>query len=131
MTDDQRLMTRIGKLTTDSQPPRRQDRQEGLKVLAFHSLLRPFHTLFLGGLGVLADGFSWLTFQVVVEGMLREQKFYLAGEWRASEVHTVIKSPYDGRELAKVSLATEQDVDEATEQAVRAFAVTRKLSSHE
>jgi acyl-CoA reductase-like NAD-dependent aldehyde dehydrogenase len=66
-----------------------------------------------------------------MEDMLREQKFYLAGEWRASEVHTVIKSPYDGRELAKVSLATEQDVDEAIRQAVRAFAVTRKLASYE
>jgi hypothetical protein len=41
-----------------------------------------------------------------MEDMLREQKFYLASEWRASEDHTVIRSPHDGRELAKVSLAT-------------------------
>jgi hypothetical protein len=35
-------------------------------VLAFHSLLRPFHCLFLGELGVLAVGFLWLSFQVVI-----------------------------------------------------------------
>lgn len=63
------------------------------------------------------------------EGILKERKFYLAGEWRRSEIETVIRSPYDGHEIAKVSLATERDVDEAIQKSVQAFDTTRRLTS--
>lgn len=58
-----------------------------------------------------------------------EQKFYVAGEWRDSGDRTVIRSPYDGHAVASLSLATERETDEATQKAVAAFEVTRKLTS--
>lgn len=60
---------------------------------------------------------------------MRELKFYLAGEWRGSDSVAEIRSPFDGRPLAKVSLASEGDANEATQRALDAFERTRRLSS--
>lgn len=60
---------------------------------------------------------------------MKDARFYLAGEWRGSDDAVVIRSPFDGRPIAKVSLAGERDADEAMQRAVDAFEETRKLTS--
>lgn len=60
---------------------------------------------------------------------MKDARFYLAGEWRGSDDTVVIRSPFDGRPIAKVSLAGERDADEAMQRAADAFEETRKLTS--
>src|SRR5262245_10146400 len=60
--------------------------------------------------------------------MSRPKPLFIDGRPVATERHAVIKSPYDGREVAQVSLGSPADLEAATAAAVRAFDATRRLS---
>lgn len=58
------------------------------------------------------------------------QKNLIGGEWRGShDVHEV-KFPYDNSVIDSVSMATQQDMEDAMAAAVKGFEITRKLPSH-
>jgi acyl-CoA reductase-like NAD-dependent aldehyde dehydrogenase len=57
--------------------------------------------------------------------------FFLNGSWHSRGRETVVTSPYDRSVLAVVSEAEREDVEVAIESAVRALAVTRKLTSQQ
>ena len=57
--------------------------------------------------------------------------FFLNGNWPTHGREVVVTSPYDHSVLAVVSEAERDDVEVAIESAVRAFAVTRKMTSHQ
>jgi acyl-CoA reductase-like NAD-dependent aldehyde dehydrogenase len=57
--------------------------------------------------------------------------FFLNGNWSTHGREVVVTSPYDHSVLAAVSEAEREDVETAIESAVRAFEVTRKMTSHE
>ena len=57
--------------------------------------------------------------------------FFLNGNWHTHGREVVVTSPYDRRVLAVVSEAGRDDVEVAIESAVRAFEVTRKMTSHQ
>jgi acyl-CoA reductase-like NAD-dependent aldehyde dehydrogenase len=56
---------------------------------------------------------------------------YVAGAWRETGVDAVIRSPWDGAEVATISLCRPEDIEDAVAGAVRAFAETRKLAAYE
>jgi acyl-CoA reductase-like NAD-dependent aldehyde dehydrogenase len=58
-----------------------------------------------------------------------EYRFLVAGEWRTGTPYTV-HCPYDGEPVAVVHRAGPDDLEQATQAAVRAFQVTRKLPAH-
>jgi acyl-CoA reductase-like NAD-dependent aldehyde dehydrogenase len=60
---------------------------------------------------------------------VEEYKFLAAGEWRTGTPYTV-RCPYDGEPVATVHRAGADDLEQAIQGAVRAFAVTRKLPAH-
>lgn len=60
-----------------------------------------------------------------------DKHFYIAGEPRTSTNTAVITDPYDGSDIARVCLASADDIDEAIRSAGSAFAVTSQYSSHE
>lgn len=62
---------------------------------------------------------------------LKEQGFYLGGEWRTSEEQSVLVAPSSGKAIANVHLAAARDAQEAVRKAKEAFAVTQKLSAAE
>ena len=57
--------------------------------------------------------------------------FFLNGNWHTHGREAVVTSPYDHSVLAVVSEAERDDVETAIESAVQAFAVTRKMTSHQ
>jgi acyl-CoA reductase-like NAD-dependent aldehyde dehydrogenase len=57
--------------------------------------------------------------------------FFLNGNWITHGREAVVTSPYDHSVLAVVSEAERDDVETAIESAVRAFEVTRKMTSHQ
>jgi len=57
--------------------------------------------------------------------------FYLAGKWTEGEHHVEIRAPYDDSLVARVSMGERKHAEEAIAAAVRAFEVTRKLSSYD
>lgn len=58
------------------------------------------------------------------------QKNLIGGEWRGSNDVLEVKFPYDGTVVDSVSMATQQDMEDAMACAVKGFEVTRKLPSH-
>ncbi len=60
--------------------------------------------------------------------MSTERKLFIAGKWRATGRTAPVKSPYDGREVARVHLGGEEEMEEATQAAQRAFKEMRALS---
>lgn len=56
---------------------------------------------------------------------------FLNGRWSTNGRESVVYAPYDRTPVAVVHEATAQDVEVAIREAVRAFAVTRKMSSHQ
>jgi len=63
--------------------------------------------------------------------MDRDQGFFLAGEWRNSDTRLEVHNPYDGELVGTTFMATEEQLEEATQKAVKAFEQTRKLSSYQ
>lgn len=63
--------------------------------------------------------------------MDKEQGFFMAGEWRTSDNRLEVHNPYDGELVGTTFMATEDQLDEATQKAVLAFEHTRKLSSYQ
>jgi len=57
--------------------------------------------------------------------------FFLNGNWSTHGREVVVISPFDRSVLAVVSEAEREDVEMAVESAVRAFEVTRKMTSHQ
>jgi acyl-CoA reductase-like NAD-dependent aldehyde dehydrogenase len=57
--------------------------------------------------------------------------FFLNGDWITHGREAVVTSPYDRSVVAVVCEADRDDVEVAIESAVQAFAVTRKLPSHQ
>jgi acyl-CoA reductase-like NAD-dependent aldehyde dehydrogenase len=60
-----------------------------------------------------------------------ERKLFIDGKWRGTSRTQSVVSPYDGHEVAKVHLGGEQDMEDATQAAVRAFEQTSTLSRGE
>jgi len=60
--------------------------------------------------------------------MPRPRPLFIDGRPVDTGRHAVIRSPYDGREVAEVALGSAADMEAATVAAVRAFGVTRRLS---
>jgi acyl-CoA reductase-like NAD-dependent aldehyde dehydrogenase len=57
--------------------------------------------------------------------------YFLNGNWSTHGRETVVNSPYDHSVIAVVSEAGRDAVETAIESAVQAFAVTRKMASHQ
>jgi acyl-CoA reductase-like NAD-dependent aldehyde dehydrogenase len=62
---------------------------------------------------------------------IRSFGFFLNGNWHTQGREAVVTSPYDRSLLAVISEAGRDDVENAIESAVQAFAVTRKMSSYQ
>jgi len=62
---------------------------------------------------------------------IRSMGFFLNGNWSTHGRESVVSSPYDHSVVAVVSEAERGDVEVAIESAVQAFAVTRRMSSHQ
>lgn len=62
---------------------------------------------------------------------IRSFGFFLNGNWHTQGREAVVTSPYDRSILAVISEAGRDDVENAIESAVQAFAVTRKMSSYQ
>ncbi|HZM69565.1 MAG TPA: aldehyde dehydrogenase family protein [Candidatus Cryosericum sp.] len=60
--------------------------------------------------------------------MSRPTPLFIDGRPVKTERHAVIRSPYDGHEVAEVALGSPADLEAATVAAVRAFDATRRLS---
>jgi acyl-CoA reductase-like NAD-dependent aldehyde dehydrogenase len=58
-----------------------------------------------------------------------EFSFLVGGKWRDGTPY-VVRCPYDGQPVATVHRAGREDLEQATQAAVRAFEVTRKLAAH-
>jgi acyl-CoA reductase-like NAD-dependent aldehyde dehydrogenase len=63
--------------------------------------------------------------------LTRSFGFYLNGDWITHGREAVITSPYDHSVVAVVCEADRDDVEVAIDSAVQAFAVTRKMLSHQ
>jgi glyceraldehyde-3-phosphate dehydrogenase (NADP+) len=63
--------------------------------------------------------------------MTRQFKFLVGGEWRSSDERVTIANPFNGTAVGVLSLAHEEDVDEAIRHAVDAFSAMRVLSGNE
>jgi len=57
-----------------------------------------------------------------------ERKVFIDGAWRDTGRQASVNSPWDGHEVARVHLGSERDLEDATQAAVRAFAVMKALS---
>ena len=62
---------------------------------------------------------------------IRSMGFFLNGGWSTHGRESVVTSPYDHSVIAVVSEAGHDDVEVAIQSAVEAFAVTRRMSSHQ
>jgi glyceraldehyde-3-phosphate dehydrogenase (NADP+) len=56
---------------------------------------------------------------------------YIDGRWVSTEAASEVRSPWDGRAVAKVALASSAEMERATAAACRAFQETRRLSRRE
>ncbi len=63
--------------------------------------------------------------------MSLERKLFIDGQWRGTGRTQPVLSPYDGHEVARVHLGGEQEMEDATRAAVRAFKQTSALSRGE
>jgi acyl-CoA reductase-like NAD-dependent aldehyde dehydrogenase len=63
--------------------------------------------------------------------MSLERKLFIDGRWRGSGRTQPVVSPYDGREVARVHLGGEPEMEDATQAAIRAFREMSLLSRGE
>jgi hypothetical protein len=63
--------------------------------------------------------------------IIRSFGYFLDGNWSTHGREAVVSSPYDHSVIAVVSEAGRDAVETALEAAVQAFAVTRKMASHQ
>jgi glyceraldehyde-3-phosphate dehydrogenase (NADP+) len=63
--------------------------------------------------------------------MASVRSLFIDGRKVETSRHSVVTSPYDGREVAKVAMGSAAEMEAATVAAVRAFQVTRRLSRRE
>ncbi len=61
---------------------------------------------------------------------MQTKPFLIGGEWRTGERVAEVHFPYNGDLIARVSEASETDIEHAIQSAVAGFQVTRKLPSH-
>ncbi len=63
--------------------------------------------------------------------MTEPQKILVGGEWRTTDETLAVIFPYNGDVVGEVYMASERDVEDAIQAAVRGFEITRKLAAHE
>ncbi len=63
--------------------------------------------------------------------MTEPQKILVGGEWRTTGETLDVFFPYTGEVAGQVYMASEQDIEDAVQAAVRGFEITRKLAAHE
>ncbi len=68
--------------------------------------------------------------ELMEKGKMGEYRLLVGGEWRVSEEKVDIINPYDDSVVARVSFATEKDVEDAIESAAMAFEKTKTLPSY-
>src|SRR3989442_1008058 len=61
---------------------------------------------------------------------MARRAIFIAGRWTETGETSAIRNPYNGEILAEVCLAGEKEIEEATQAAVAAFALSRGLPSH-
>lgn len=62
--------------------------------------------------------------------MVRQYPFIIAGKHRKSSEIVEVRFPYDNEVIAEVFQASDADLEEAVQSAVKGFEITRKLPSH-
>ncbi len=62
--------------------------------------------------------------------MTRQYQFLVGGQWRSSDNVLPVRFPYTNEVVAEVYQATDADLEDAVQAAVRGFEITRKLPSH-
>lgn len=62
--------------------------------------------------------------------MTNPRPFLVGGEWRTSDDILEVRFPYTGELIARVCQATDADLEDAVQAAVRGFEATRKLPAH-
>ena len=62
---------------------------------------------------------------------MKEYKLFIDDKWQDGSKIRTIKSPYDGKEAAKVHFADSTQMENAVSAAHKAYEKTRRLSSHE
>lgn len=62
---------------------------------------------------------------------VQKQKLYINGKWREAKSYTELKSPYSRETIAEISVATEQEVDEAIAAAYAARQTMAAMPAHE
>ena len=67
----------------------------------------------------------------IQNSMAKHFKFLVGGEWRSSDEKAYVANPFNGSAVGVISLAHEEDVEDAIQNAVRAFAKMRELSGYE
>ena len=63
--------------------------------------------------------------------MSKSYPFYCAGEWRTSDEKLEVTNPYSGELVGVTSLATPQDLEDATVGAISAFESMRRMPTYE
>lgn len=63
--------------------------------------------------------------------MSKQYKFLVGGEWRSSDEKVYIANPYNGSAVGVLSLAHEDDIDDAIKRSVAVFPTLRSLSGYE
>jgi glyceraldehyde-3-phosphate dehydrogenase (NADP+) len=63
--------------------------------------------------------------------MALERQLFVDGAWRDTGRVAIVKSPWDGREVARVALGGEKEMEDATQAASRAFQAMKALSRGE
>jgi glyceraldehyde-3-phosphate dehydrogenase (NADP+) len=61
----------------------------------------------------------------------KQYKFLVGGEWRSSDEKVYIANPYNGSAVGVLSLAHEDDIDDAIKRSVAVFPTLRSLSGYE
>jgi len=63
--------------------------------------------------------------------MKERYEFLVGGQWRTSNDLLEVRFPYNNELVAEVYQASDQDLEDAVQAAVRGFEITRKLPAHE
>jgi acyl-CoA reductase-like NAD-dependent aldehyde dehydrogenase len=63
--------------------------------------------------------------------MTKQYQFLIGGEWRSSDDVLEVRNPYENKVVAEVFQASDDDLEEAVQAAVKGFEITRKMHSHE
>lgn len=63
--------------------------------------------------------------------MARKYRNKIGAKWKAGRDAAVIRNPYDGKTVAQVALATQDDIETALEQADECFDEVRRMPGHE